>query len=210
MKKFLLPLKMLGVTFAIIYLTFCPILNTALVDAMLFHPDEEIDTSKLATLAGVSGQEVTLSNGLTAWLYKVPHSKFIVLFSHGNAGNLGGRVLKVKRLLRCGQSVLIWDYPGFGHSSGTATLKNIAHDAVSVYDYLTGLGYSQDQIVLYGESVGSGVSAELAKQRKVRAIIVDEGFTSLPEIARERFPIFRFYPDFLLPVACMNVREAIH
>jgi uncharacterized protein len=64
---------------------------------------------------------------------------------------------KIARILKCGQSVFIWDYPGFGHSKGLATLKNIGSNALSAYDYLIAAGYSPNQIVLYGESLGCGI-----------------------------------------------------
>lgn len=213
MMKIPLPVAMLSVTFAIIYLTMCPVLNPWLVDGMLFHPDKEIDAeidpTRLSSIGAANGREIAFDRGMTGWIFQNPKSKYIVLFSHGNAGNLSHRIDKVARLLRCGQSVFIWDYPGFGHSAGSPSLKSIAGDAVCAYDCLIGLGYSPDQIILYGESVGSGINAEISTRRKVKAIIIDSGFTSLQEIAREKCPIFCLYPNFLMPRPSMEVRQSL-
>lgn len=210
MKKIPLPFSMLAVTFSMIWLAMCPAWNPFLVDGMLFHPDTEFDASKLPIVEGVRGREVGFGNGLTGWMFEIPKSKFVVLFSHGNAGNLSHRVDKISRLLSCGQSVFIWDYPGFGHSKGLASLKNIAIEAVSAYDYLIGRGYTANQIVLYGESLGAGINADICEKRIVKAVIVDSGFTSLHEIAKERCPIFYLYPEILMPPRSMNVRDSLN
>lgn len=212
MKKIPLPVSMLAVTFIMIWLAMCPAWNPLLVDGMLFHPESEIDTSKIQTIEGVKGKEIEFgsgSNKLSGWYYQVPESKFVVLFSHGNAGNLSHRKEKIARLLKCGQSVFIWDYPGFGHSKGLASLKTIAQEALSAYDFVEGLGYKPEQIVLYGESVGSGINAEISAKRKVAGVITDSGFTELNEIAKEKCPIFYLYPDSLLPPASMKVKESL-
>lgn len=160
MKKIPLPIKMLGVNFALIWACMCPALNPWLVDGMLFHPYTEIDRNALTTIENVRGRELALKHGMTGWLYQIPDSKYIVLFSHGNAGNISHRIHKVSKLLRCGQSVLIWDYPGFGNSKGHASLKTIGDEAVSVYDALISMGYKPNQVVLYGESLGAGDQSE--------------------------------------------------
>jgi uncharacterized protein len=208
--KIPLPVSMLAVNFAIIYVMMCPVLNPWLVDGMLFHPDQEIDSRSLSSISGVADREVKFGRGMSGWMFSVPKSKYIVLFSHGNAGNLSHRVDKIARLLRCGQSVFIWDYPGFGHSDGLASLKTIAADALSAYDFLVEMGYPPDQIVLYGESVGVGVNADIAARRKVKGLIIDSGFTSLEEVAKEKCPIFRLYPSWLLPAPSMEVQKSLN
>lgn len=200
---------MLAVNFALTWLVMCPAFNPWLVDGMLFHPDTEFDSTNFPTIEDVRGREVGFGDGITGWIFQVPKSKYIILFSHGNAGNLSHRSKKLSRLLRSGQSVFIWDYPGFGHSKGSASLKSIAGDGAAAYDCLIGLGYSPDQIILYGESLGAGINADICAQRKVKAVIVDSGFTSLEEIARERCPLFCFYPQFLMPPPSMNVRDSL-
>ena len=75
---------------------------------------------------------------------------------------------------------------------------------------MIGLGYSPDQIILYGESLGSGINAEISQRRKVKALIIDSGFTSLIEVGKEKIPIFCLYPKFLLPPPSMLVRQSLH
>lgn len=209
MKKVPLAVKMLAVNFGLIWVMMCPALNPWLVDGMLFHPYTEVDRNSLATIENVRGRELGLRQGMNGWLYQIPDSKYVVLFSHGNAGNLSHRVHKVASLLRCGQSVLIWDYPGFGISKGHPSLRTIGNEAVSVYDSLVSMGCEPNQIVLYGESLGAGVNSEISQNRKVRAVIVDSGFTSLHEVAKEKIPIFHLYPSFLLPPQAMRLKESL-
>jgi pimeloyl-ACP methyl ester carboxylesterase len=209
--KIPLPVSMLTVNFSVIWVMMCPVWNPWLIDGMLFHPDKEIDTKSLSSIAGVTGREITFGDGVTGWLYQIPKSKFVILFSHGNACNLSRRVDKIARLLDCGQSVFIWDYPGFGHSKGLASLKSIGNCAASAYDCVRAMGYAPDQIVLYGESIGSGINAEiLNRQRKAKALIIDSGFTSLEEVGKEKCPIFRLYPSCLLPTPSMKVRDSMN
>jgi Hydrolases of the alpha/beta superfamily len=176
---------------------------------MLFHPYTDVDKEKLAIVENVHGRELALKHGMSGWFYQIPESKYVVLFSHGNAGNISHRIHKVANLLRCGQSVLIWDYPGFGNSKGHSSLKTIGDEAVSVYDSLISLGYKPNQVVLYGESLGAGINSEISQNRKVKAVIVDSGFTSLHEVAREKIPIFHLYPSFLLPPQAMKLKDSL-
>ncbi|HEY9774224.1 MAG TPA: alpha/beta hydrolase [Planktothrix sp.] len=209
MRKYSLPLSMLAVTFALIYVTMCPRLNPWLIDGIMFHPYTEIDTNQIKSIRGIAGREITFGNGLTGWFYQVPNSHFVILFSHGNAGNLSHRVNKIAPLLACHQSVFIWDYAGFGHSKGLATRATIANDANDAYEALIHQGYKPEQIILYGESLGTGVNAEIMKLHKVKAVIIDSGFTSLECVAKEKMPIFRLYPSFLLPPPTMLVRDQL-
>lgn len=209
MKKIPLPISMLAVTFAIIWVSMCPAFNPWLVDGMLFHPYKEIDRNALRIIETRPGRELSLKDGMKGWLYRVPDSRYVVLFSHGNAGNLSHRVHKVAMLLRCGQSVLIWDYPGFGDSEGLASLKTIGNEAVTVYDSLIDMGYKPNQVILYGESLGAGVNSEISRNRHVKAVIVDSGFTSLEDVAKEKIPIFRLYPSSLLPPQSMKLKESL-
>lgn len=207
MLKFRLPLSMLLVTFVLIYVAFCPAINPWLIDRLVFHPFQGVDVQRMENIAGYRGESVEFAGDLSGWLYKVPNAKYVVLFTHGNAGNVMHRTGKIESILACKNSVFIWDYHGFGVSGGTAGLNGVASDVVAAYDYLISRGYKPEQIVLYGESLGCGVNAELALQRKIRAAVLDSGFTSLIDIGQQRIMIFRLYPDPLLPKVVMDVRK---
>src|SRR5207248_494695 len=90
-----------------------------------------------------------------------------------------------------------------------STVNLIGMDAVCAYDYLVKQGYSAERIVLYGESLGGGLNAEILAKRKARAVITDSTFTDLLSAGRERIPVFWLYPPFLLPSVRLNVRYSI-
>ncbi len=189
-----------------IYLYFCPGLNESLVSGLLFHPSKlygRILDSQ--SLAGVTREEVFFSNTkdsnspqLSGWLYRRPESKLIVLFSNGNTGNISTRKWKQECILSNGSSLFAYDYRGFGRSDGIPTVKGVVEDACTAFDYLVQeQGISPDSIVLYGESLGSCMTIEIASKRRCGGIIIQSGCISAEKICKEQVPILNIYPTFL-------------
>jgi hypothetical protein len=137
-------------------------------------------------------------NKLNAWLFKVPGSDKLTIVSHGNAGNISNRLYLANALVPAGSSVLIYDYRGYGLSTGTPSVKGILQDGLTAYDYVhKQLGYPADKILLYGESIGTGVTCNLACHRSCAAVILQSGISSLPAAGRFVFPFLWLYPDFI-------------
>ena len=137
---------------------------------------------------------------LAGLLIKKPGAKYIYFVSHGNGGNLGYRLNLAAYLTATGQSVFMYDYEGFGSSTGSASLANLVPDALSAYDYLTTKeGYKPDQIILYGESIGTGVTGSIMKERPSRAVILQSGFPSFMTAAKDRLWQLKIFPDWALP-----------
>jgi hypothetical protein len=114
-----------------------------------------------------------------------------VLFSHGNAGNLSDRGWEVPRWqegpLR--QAVLLFDYPGYGQSSGRPSEAGCCAAADAAYDWLTQVQQvPPDRVILYGESLGGGVAVDLGSRRPHRALVLTRSFTSLPDVAARLYP----------------------
>jgi fermentation-respiration switch protein FrsA (DUF1100 family) len=113
----------------------------------------------------------------------------VVLFFHGNAGNISHRLESIHHFLQLGLSVLIIDYRGYGQSGGRTTEQGIYRDADAAWRYLTEIrGTPQERIVLFGRSMGASAAAYLAAQRQPLALIVESSFTSVPDIAGEYYP----------------------
>lgn len=113
----------------------------------------------------------------------------VLLFFHGNAGNISHRLGSIRQFLQLGLSVLIIDYRGYGQSDGRTTEQGIYRDAAAAWRYLTETrGTSQDQIVVFGRSMGASAAAYLAAHNRPRALIVESSFTSVPDIASEYYP----------------------
>jgi fermentation-respiration switch protein FrsA (DUF1100 family) len=118
----------------------------------------------------------------------------VVLFLHGNGGNISHRLDKLRILHEIGASVCIIDYRGYGRSQGTPDETGLFVDAQTAYDWLRERPDAQ-RVIAYGESLGTAVATDLANHREVGAVILEEGFTSARDVGRE---LYRFPPLWLL------------
>jgi fermentation-respiration switch protein FrsA (DUF1100 family) len=113
-----------------------------------------------------------------------------VLVSHGNGGNLSYRGFLAGNLsMLTGAGVLLYDYPGYGHSAGTPSEAGCYAAADAAYDWLTTTGkVPPGRVVLVGESLGGGVAVDLAARTEHRALVLFCTFTTLPAAAKARYP----------------------
>lgn len=108
-----------------------------------------------------------------------PNARFTVLISHGNAEDLGNISFMIKDFFDHGFSVFAYDYHGYGTSEGRPSEKNTYLDIEAAFHYLvTTLRIPPNHIILYGRSLGSGPTLELARQTKVAGIILESAFTT--------------------------------
>ena len=122
----------------------------------------------------------------------VPHERprAVVLFCHGNAGNVSHRA-EMLRILHegVGVSVLIFDYRGYGRSQGRPDEPGVLADARAARKWLaTRADVGQEEIVLMGRSLGGAVAVDLAAGQRARALVVESSFSSLPEVAAYHYP----------------------
>ena len=123
-------------------------------------------------------------------------AKTTLLYLHGNAGNISGRLSKIKIFHDLGLDVFIIDYRGYGRSEGVATEIGVYLDAMAAYDYLqTRLDLNRNGIIAYGASLGGAVAVDLATKRKINALIIDSSFTNAKDMAKTIFP---FVPSFFI------------
>ena len=113
----------------------------------------------------------------------------VLLFFHGNAGNISHRIEKVLFFSEMGLDVFIIDYRGYGKSEGSPSENGLKKDAVAAYQYL----YSKRQVpseslILYGESIGGAVACDLAGKVAARALILEDTFTSIPDMVKSIYP----------------------
>ncbi len=134
---------------------------------------------------------------LHGWFVKsATLSNKILIFLHGNAGNISGRLEKIKLFHRMGLSVLIVDYRGYGKSEGKPSEAGMYKDAEAVYEYvIQHKDVSHENIIVYGASLGGAVAVDLASKHKVSHLIVDSSFTNAVDMAKRIFP---FAPSFLI------------
>jgi fermentation-respiration switch protein FrsA (DUF1100 family) len=133
---------------------------------------------------------------LTGWFIPSPNPRATILLSHGNGGNISHRLDKIQMLHERGLDVLIYDYRGYGRSTGRPSEGGLYQDAQAVYDYLVDEKRVLPQkIVAYGESLGGAVAIDLACNRDVGGIIIESGFTSIHDMAKS---VFLYIPEFVL------------
>lgn len=204
-RLFRLQLRNLGIIALSCYLLTGLLLHSPVYTMVALRPiGPESPLFKIPSINNVPKQELKIATvsgaKLDAWYFKAPGSSMVVIVNHGNAGNLLNRLFIAKSLLQSGVSVIIYDYRGYGRSEGALSLAGLKDDALAVYDYTKDkLGYQPQQIVLYGESIGGGISSRVAEQRKVAGIIMHSPFTSLPNVARDGSLLLRLYPESVFP-----------
>jgi len=128
------------------------------------------------------------------WYTPAPEGAPTLLFFHGNAGHMGHRVHKLAEWQALGYGVLLVSYRGFGGAAGDPTEQGLYADASGALNWLQNQGRSVDQIIFYGESLGTGVAVELAtRQPQVRAIVLEMPYTSVAQRAQEIYPLLPAY-----------------
>ena len=135
------------------------------------------------------------STRLTAWIIpaaNAPASAPWVLISHGNFGNLGygGRPQFYAWFRDLGVNLFAYDYRGYGLSDGAPSEAGVYEDAAAAYRYLTdSLRVPPSRIVLFGHSLGTGVTIELARHVPAAGVIVEDAYTSVVDRGQEVFPL---------------------
>lgn len=179
---------------------------------MIFFPDPQV----VGTPAdgGLTYEEVflTAADGtrLHAWYIPAPNSHATLLFCHGNAGNIGNRLPYLPIFQRLGISTLLFDYRGYGRSAGQPSEPGTYQDTAAAWDYLTQTRkIPADQIVIYGESLGGAIAAQLAEQKQSpapKALILASTFISLNHRASELYP---YMPIALISQFGYTVRDRL-
>lgn len=160
---------------------------------LLFIPTHDIYRTPSSN--GWRYDEVQLSvDGETThgWFVHGPQpARGVVLFSHGNAGNIADRLESIGILRRLGFDVLAYDYGGYGRSTGSPSEARCYRDVRAMWRYLTEeRSMAPEKIVLFGRSLGAAVSCDLAAEVNAGAVIIESAFLSVPAMAQRLYPIF--------------------
>lgn len=142
--------------------------------------------------AGLDYDDVRLTtdDGVELHGWFVPGaSRRVLLFFHGNAGDITHRLFSIQQFHDLGLSVLIIDYRGYGESGGRPTEHGLYRDAEAAWRYLTETrGVVAQDVVIFGRSLGASVASRLAATHRPGALIVESSFTAVPDIAQELYP----------------------
>jgi fermentation-respiration switch protein FrsA (DUF1100 family) len=154
----------------------------------VYHPDSWKEQDWKAR-SGLPLEEVWFQSSdgtkLFGWYVEQGATSAVVLWCHGNAGNIINRLENLRELYRRGLSVFLFDYRGYGRSHGSPSEEGLYHDAFGAYDYLTRIRMIRpERIVLFGRSLGAAVAAEVASHKPAAGLILESPFPSIEAVAK--------------------------
>jgi len=130
---------------------------------------------------------------VTGWFFPVPDAKWTILFMHGNAGNISHRLDTVGVWSGLGCQVLLFDYRGYGKSSGKPNEPGTYVDAAAMWTWLTEKKQiNAKNIIIHGRSLGGAIAVQLCRDvaEKPAGLILESTFMSIGEMSKELFPFF--------------------
>ena len=158
----------------------------------VYHPEPWQDR-EWARESGLPLEDVWFqtSDGvrLFGWYVEAAADRPVLLWCHGNAGNIIDRLDNLRLLYQMGLSVFLFDYRGYGKSQTIRpTEKGLYNDAYAAYDYLARIRKIRpERIILFGRSLGASVAGELAAQRPAAALILESSFPSIETVAKAHY-----------------------
>ncbi len=179
---------------------------------LIFYPN--IPSRKLTLSPADIGLEyesvfINTSDQVTlhGWLVPAPEEKGVLLFFHGNTGNISHCLDSLKIFHDLGLSSLIIDYRGYGRSQGTVSEYGTYLDAEAAWNYLTEIkNIPSQKIAVFGRSLGAAIAAYSAAKHPPGALILESAFTSVPDMAAKLYPVF---PVRLLSRFQYNTRKSL-
>jgi uncharacterized protein len=192
----------IAILLLIVYLVICALLFF-FQTRRLFFPDPQV--TETPKTYGLQYEEVNLpvadSGNLNGWW--IPAAKPdapVILYLHGNGANIGANAEQAHRLRELGFSVFLFDYRGYGKSSGSfPSEQRLYEDAQQAWNYLVKTRHVEPKkLVLYGHSLGGAIAIETASQHpEVAGLIVESSFTSMLDMTK-RVPWTAYFPTNLL------------
>ncbi|HEY0983251.1 alpha/beta hydrolase [Schlesneria sp. T3-172] len=168
------------------------------LEQLLVYPQSVAPFSPFYEDAG--GQPVWINSGtndrIDARYFAHPNPQAVVLYCHGNVGTVDKWAILVGRLSKLHRvSILVFDYRGYGRSSGIAHERAVFEDAQAARNWLANEnGIHPSDVVLMGRSLGGAVAVDLAANGGARGLILESTFSSLPDVARQHVPLL--FPDW--------------
>lgn len=177
-------------------LGFAVVAYTALVGGLflfqrqlLYHPDrtrpELLGLEQLGVREAILPTEDGLS--LLSWYLPAQPGRPVIAYFHGNGGHIGYRAERLLRFAREGYGVLLSEYRGYGGNPGIPSETGFYIDGRAALAFLAREGVAPNRLVLYGESLGSGVAVALAVEHDIAAVVLEAPFTSVAEVAQSHF-----------------------
>ncbi len=154
--------------------------------SFIYHPPRTPLDQRALQAAGYEALDQPVGGPATLW-FAPPRSPkaWTILFLHGNSGDIAGAIGKVSPLRGAGHGVLLVEYPGFSQVAGRPTQLSIVAQGIAALRALEARGVGGDRVVLWGESLGTGVAIQLAADNRVGGLILEAPFTAVADRAQE-------------------------
>ncbi|TAL10986.1 MAG: alpha/beta hydrolase [Nitrospirae bacterium] len=161
----------------------------AVLDQLLVYHPSPWEDRDWARVSGLPLEDVWFDapdgTRLFGWYVRASGSPAVLLWCHGNAGNIIHRLENLALLYRAGLSAFLFDYRGYGRSRGTPSEDGLYQDALAAYECLVQTKrVPPERIVLFGRSLGGAVAGALASQRAAAGLILESTFPSVEALAR--------------------------
>ncbi|HOQ05345.1 MAG TPA: alpha/beta hydrolase [Anaerohalosphaeraceae bacterium] len=166
---------------------------------LVFYPMREHDWRPEEVGLPYESVKIYTEDGieLDAWFVPAQNASYTILFSHGNAGNISHRLDSLLLFREWGLNCLIFDYRGYGRSGGRPSEEGVYRDAAACWKWLTEVRQiPPETIVLYGQSLGGAVAANLAARLAEQAgpqpagLVIESTFSSIVDMGRHYYPWF--------------------
>ena len=157
---------------------------------LLYHP---MENNYLGDKISVYVEKVTIKTqdeiNLLSWYHNKKSNDYkTILFLHGNAGSLENRIHKINHFKNMNVNFLLLAWRGFNGNKGKPNEIGFYEDARSAVRWLKSKGVEEKNIIIYGESLGTGVAIEVGQDKKFAGIILESPFTSMIEAGKEKYP----------------------
>ncbi len=217
-------LLIFALSFMLLYLTFC-VVFTVFQERFIYTPYDGYDT--VPSDFGLEYETILFEaedgTDLVGWYVAADNATYTVLACHGNRGNIGRYTERMTIWNELGLNVFVFDYRGYGESSGSPSEDGTHMDAEAAYQYLLrNRGVQEDHLIVLGRSLGGPMGAKLAVDHDPCALILESTFTSYPEaakdwagflpvdaLARIHYPTIDYVQDVDCPVLVVHSKDDV-
>lgn len=156
---------------------------------ILFVPDRSAPSLTETNVPEMSEVNIETKDelSLTSWFYRGKVEKPLIIYFQGNAGNISDRDYKARFLIDNDYSVLLLGYRGYGGNKGQPSEEGLRKDGEAALEFAKREGFEASNIILYGESLGTGVAVDLGTRAMFKGIVLEAPYTSIEALAKKRY-----------------------
>jgi len=164
----------------------------SLLDRIFVYHPHTWDDRNWARMSGLPLEDVWFKSAdgtkLFGWYVESTSATPVLLWCHGNAGNITHRLENLRELYRIGLSVFLFDYRGYGKSEGLPSEEGLYMDATAAYEHLTQTRHiPRERVVIFGRSLGAAVAGEVAAKNLASCLILESCFPSVEAVAKHYY-----------------------